>query len=172
MQLSHVVIAATALINGAMGFPKATRGAVVARGYDTLPASTPTATIKARTDDPRFIPSTWASFDNLGDESPIKDPSKSNQASIPSTRRLMSMSLSLLAATSHFIRLHTFPSYNNQGSCRNPLKGNNGGNLTPDPSFAPCRGLAFTYAKDSSNGGNGRCQPGTMTCNVLPNGSQ
>ncbi|KAK5652410.1 hypothetical protein OQA88_10603 [Cercophora sp. LCS_1] len=57
-----------------------------------------------------------------------------------------------------------------QGSCRNPLKGNSGLNLTPEPFFAPCQGQAYTYPNDNNAASHGQCQSGTITCQIFPNG--
>ncbi|KAK3690547.1 hypothetical protein B0T22DRAFT_491740 [Podospora appendiculata] len=62
------------------------------------------------------------------------------------------------------------PTNNGLGSCKNPKRDDDARNVTPDPFFAPCQGLAYTYPMDSEANSNGFCQSGTYLCDVLPNG--
>ncbi|KAK3319496.1 hypothetical protein B0T19DRAFT_445305 [Cercophora scortea] len=62
------------------------------------------------------------------------------------------------------------PDNNGQGSCKNPDRDNKALNVTPDPFFQPCQGLAYTYPNDHEANSNNECQSGVINCQVLPNG--
>ncbi|KAK3690546.1 hypothetical protein B0T22DRAFT_516142 [Podospora appendiculata] len=62
------------------------------------------------------------------------------------------------------------PSNNGKAICVNPKRKVDLDNVTPDPFFALCKGLAYTWPRDHQANSYSECQSGTVSCQVLPNG--